>query len=79
MPVDGPRARAELLLLSPPILVPCLVHNRRHCVGHARHREYLNEYAPIRGSCRHVRTRALPLDLRRDSLRDLPLCALRCR
>jgi glutathione S-transferase len=35
---DDADARAEILLLSPSILVPCLTYNENTCVGHTRDR-----------------------------------------
>jgi glutathione S-transferase len=49
MPVDDPGARAELLLLSPSILVPCLVHNGVKVWDTLAIAEYLNEVCPDSG------------------------------
>jgi glutathione S-transferase len=46
MPLDDPAARAELLLLSPSILVPCLVHNGIKVWDTLAIAEYLNEVCP---------------------------------
>ena len=49
MPVDDPAARAELLLLSPSILVPCLVHDGIKVWDTLAIAEYLNEVRPDAG------------------------------
>ena len=49
MPIDDPAARAELLLLSPSILVPCLVHNGIKVWDTLAIAEYLNEIKPQAG------------------------------
>jgi glutathione S-transferase len=49
MPVDDPGARAELLLLSPSILVPCLVHDGIKVWDTLAIAEYLNEVCPDAG------------------------------
>ena len=49
MPVDDPAARAELLLLSPSILVPCLVHDGIKVWDRLAIAEYLNEVRPEAG------------------------------
>ena len=49
MPVDDPRARAELLLLSPSILVPCLSHDGINVWDTLAIAEYLNEVRPKAG------------------------------
>jgi glutathione S-transferase len=46
MPIDDPAARAELLLLSPSILVPCLVHDGIKIWDTLAIAEYLNEVRP---------------------------------
>jgi glutathione S-transferase len=46
VPVDDPAARAELLLLSPSILVPCLVHEGIKVWDTLAITEYLNEVCP---------------------------------
>jgi glutathione S-transferase len=46
MPVDDPASRAELLLLSPSILVPCLTHNGIRIWDTLAIAEYLNEIKP---------------------------------
>src|SRR5712671_1531770 len=70
LPPDDSQARAELLLLSPSILVPCLTHDGVRVWDTLAIAEYLNELAPKAGIVPADRTaRALPLDLRRDALR----------
>lgn len=46
VPTDTPDSRAELLLLSPSILVPCLQHNKIKVWDTLAIGEYLNEIAP---------------------------------
>ncbi len=49
VPVDDPGNRAELLLLSPSILVPCLIHDGIRVWDTLAIAEYLNEVAPQAG------------------------------
>jgi glutathione S-transferase len=49
VPVDDPASRAELLLLSPSILVPCLTHNGIRIWDTLAIAEYLNEVKPRAG------------------------------
>jgi len=49
MSMDDPGARAELLLLSPSILVPCLVHDGIKVWDTLAIAEYLNEVRPKAG------------------------------
>jgi glutathione S-transferase len=49
VPVDDPASRAELLLLSPSILVPCLTHNGVRIWDTLAIAEYLNELKPRAG------------------------------
>jgi glutathione S-transferase len=49
VPVDDPTNRAELLLLSPSILVPCLTHNGIRVWDTLAIAEYLNEVKPEAG------------------------------
>jgi glutathione S-transferase len=49
VPVDDPATRAELLLLSPSILVPCLTHNGIRIWDTLAIAEYLNEIKPQAG------------------------------
>ena len=49
VPVDDPANRAELLLVSPSILVPCLTHNGIRIWDTLAIAEYLNEIKPRAG------------------------------
>ena len=49
VPVDDPSNRAELLLLSPSILVPCLTHDGVRVWDTLAIAEYLNEFKPKAG------------------------------
>jgi glutathione S-transferase len=49
VPVDDPSNRAELLLLSPSILVPCLIHDGIRVWDTLAIAEYLNELKPKAG------------------------------
>jgi glutathione S-transferase len=49
VPVDDPSNRAELLLLSPSILVPCLTHQGTRIWDTLAIAEYLNEMRPKAG------------------------------
>src|ERR1700739_1293886 len=49
VPVDDPTNRAELLLLSPSILVPCLTHDGIRIWDTLAIAEYLNEIKPKAG------------------------------
>jgi glutathione S-transferase len=49
VPADDPDARAEILLLSPSILVPCLTHNGIKIWDTLAIAEYLNEFKPKAG------------------------------
>ena len=66
---DDPSGRAELLLLSPSFLVPCLTHDGIKVWDTLAIAEYLNELKPEAGLLPQVarRARALPRDLRRDA------------
>ena len=68
---DDPSARAEILLLSPSILVPCLHHDGIKVWDTLAIAEYLNEIMPDAGllPADRVAARALPLDLRRNAFR----------
>ncbi len=68
---DDPSTRAELLLLSPSFLVPCLVHDGMKVWDTLAIAEYLHEIKPEAGllPADQGATRALPLDLRRDAFR----------
>ena len=69
--VDDPSTRAELLLLSPSFLVPCLTHDGVKVWDTLAIAEYLNELKPEAGLLPTDRApaRPLPLDLRRDAFR----------
>lgn len=64
LPLDDPSARAELLLLSPSVLVPCLEHHGARIWDTLSIAEYLNEIKPkagmlpadrlIRAHCRSI-------------------------
>jgi hypothetical protein len=69
VPVDDPANRAELLLLSPSILVPCLTHQgiRIWDAGDRR----ISERGAAEGGAAAARSRgprSLPLDLRQNAL-----------
>jgi glutathione S-transferase len=49
LPPDDSQARAELLLLSPSMLVPCLTHDGMRVWDTLAIAEYLNELAPQAG------------------------------
>lgn len=49
VPVEDPANRAELLLLSPSILVPCLIHDGMRIWDTLAIAEYLNEIRPQAG------------------------------
>ena len=68
--LDDPGARAELLLLSPSFLVPCLTHDGVKIWDTLAIAEYLSELYPSAGLFPKDRgARALPLDRRRDAFR----------
>jgi glutathione S-transferase len=69
VPVDDPTNRAELLLLSSSILVPCLRHQGIRIWDTLAVAEYLNEVRPKAGLLPPDRAapRSLPLDLRRNA------------
>ena len=71
LPIDDASARAELLLLSPSFLTPCLTYDGIKVWDTLAIAEFLNETLPEAGLLpdRPGRARALPLDLRRDALR----------
>lgn len=62
MPIDDPAARAELLLLSPSILVPCLFHDGIKIWDTLAIAEYLNELKP--------EAALLPKDVRAQDMCD---------
>ena len=77
---DDPSTRAELLLLSPSFLVPCLTHDGIKVWDTLAIAEYLNELKPDAGSCRRTAPRARIAA--RSPARCIPAsatCAPRCR
>jgi len=78
---DDASARAEILLLSSSILVPCLRPRRRHRMGYAgdcRIPQRGHADAGLLPPDRVLRD-ALPFDSAAKSIRDLPPCAHPCR
>ena len=65
-PADDPAMRAEILLLSPSILVPCLRHEGYRSLGHAGDRRIpqRNEAGSRPVAVRSQSAGALPLDVR---------------
>ena len=81
VPVDDPTNRAELLLLSPSILVPCLMHQGIRVWDTLAIAEYLNEVRPRgRPDCqrRLPRARAAARSAAR-CIQVSPICARHCR
>src|ERR1700757_3936028 len=69
-PSDDPSTRAELLLLSPSFLVPCLTHDAVKVWDTLAIAEYVNELKPDARLIPAERAaRALPRDLRRNAFR----------
>ena len=68
---DDPSTRAELLLLSPSFLVPCLTHDGVKIWDTLAIGEYLNEILPAGGAAAESAHRpgTLPFHLRRDAFR----------
>ena len=78
---DDPSTRAELLLLSPSFLVPCLTHNGIKvwdtlAIARISQRDPARR-RPVAEATR--RARALPLDLAARCIPAFPTCARRCR
>ena len=77
---DDPSGRAELLLLSPSFLVPCLTHDGIKVWDTLAIAEYLNELKPEAGL---LPARAPPARIaarsRARCIRAFPTCARRCR
>ena len=71
LPVTDVEARAELLILSPSMLVPCLRHDGHTIWNNLAIGEYLAEIRPRGGAAagRPRAAHAVPLDLRRDAFR----------
>jgi glutathione S-transferase len=80
VPADDPANRAELLLLSPSILVPCLTHKGVRIWDTLAIAEYLNEVKPKAGL---LRRNAPPAPAAARSagkcIRGSPICGRRCR
>jgi len=77
---DDPSTRAELLLLSPSILVPCLTHDGTRIWDTLAIAEYLNELRPKAGLCRRSVPRAPTVA--RFAVRCIPgspICDPHCR
>ena len=77
---DDPSTRAELLLLSPSFLVPCLTHDGVKIWDTLAIAEYLSELKPEPGCCRRTAPPA-PVAARSPA-RCIPasaICARRCR
>ena len=77
---DDPSTRAELLLLSPSFLVPCLNHDGLKVWDTLAIAEYLHEISPRRACCRPIRRSARIAA--RSAARCIPaspICARRCR
>jgi glutathione S-transferase len=80
VPVDDPANRAELLLLSPSILVPCLTHRRIRIWDTLAIAEYLNEIRQKQGCCRRSVPPAhavAPSVVK--CIRGLAICGRHCR
>ena len=80
VPVEDPTNRAELLLLSPSILVPCLTHDGIRIWDTLAIAEYLNEIRPKAGLLPKAALR-VPAAARFAArcIRGLPICARPCR
>ena len=78
--LDDPSARAELLLLSPSFLVPCLTHDGVKVWDTLAIAEYLAETSPRPACCRPTAPRA-PTAGRSAArcTRASTICARRCR
>ena len=81
MSSDDPSTRAELLLLSPSFLVPCLRHEGVKVWDTLAIAEYLAEIAPKAGAAAGGSSGARPLPRRRRArcTRASTICARRCR
>ena len=77
---DDPSTRAELLLLSPSFLVPCLTHDGVKVWDTLAIAEYLHELKPEPVSCRPTAPRA-PIAARSAArcIRASATCGRRCR
>ena len=79
-PSDDPSTRAELLLLSPSFLVPCLTHDGVKVWDTLAIAEYVNELSPMPGSFLPSGSRAPAAA--RSLAKCIPAsatCARRCR
>jgi glutathione S-transferase len=77
---DDPSTRAELLLLSPSFLVPCLTHDGVKVWDTLAIAEYLNEWNRMPSSCRPNADHALAVA--QSAARCIPAsatCAQPCR
>ena len=80
VPPDDPANRAELLLLSPSILVPCLTHKGVRIWDTLAIAEYLNEVNPKAGLLPAERAaRARCRSICGECIRGSPICGRRCR
>ena len=79
-PSDDPSTRAELLLLSPSFLVPCLTHDGVKVWDTLAIAEYVNELKPDANSCRQTASR-VPIAARSPvkCTRASVTCGRRCR
>ena len=79
-PLDDPATRAELLLLSPSFLVPCLDHGPVKVWDTLAIGEYLNEIKPEAGLLPATPWRApIAAQCAGRCIRALPICAPPCR
>ena len=79
-PADDPSARAELLLLSPSFLVPCLTHDGIKVWDTLAIAEYLNELKPDAGLLPPIAPRArIAARSAARCIPAFPTCAPRCR
>ena len=77
---DDPSTRAELLLLSPSFLVPCLTHDGIKIWDTLAIAEYLDELKPEAGLIRPSARRApIAARSRARCIRASAICARRCR
>ena len=78
--IDDPSARAELLLLSPSFLVPCLTHDGVRVWDTLAIAEYLAETSPRPGCCRPTGRRARTAGRSAARcIRASTICARPCR
>ena len=77
---DDPSTRAELLLLSPSFLVPCLTHDGLKVWDTLAIAEYLHEILPEAGLLPADRARArIAARSAARCIPAFPICARRCR